>query len=252
MPSTGTQKTTKTTRTVKRQPIIANRRKRKSKIDIGTLIPALIAIILLVAIIILLGKDQQNSAENLTQDEMPQIERVQKPERKNFETPIELGEPETQKVQEAPEQISSNSEAQNTSSARIFFVKVSDEGKITLKSLQRTVPASSSPLLVAINTLLEGPRPNELSSNLLSLVPEESILLGARIQNGTAYLDFNEMFRFNALGIEGYRAQIEQIVFTATEFPTVNQVQFLIEGQRVDYLGGEGFYVGSPLSRSDF
>ena len=144
-----------------------------------------------------------------------------------------------------------SAEARQTT-ARLFFIRVSDEGKIGHKSVLRRLPASSSPLTTAVNALIEGPRAGELTNDMMSLIPEGSKLLGARVEGGTAFLDFNEEFRFNALGIEGYRAQVEQLVYTVTEFPTVDQVQFLVEGQRIDYLGGEGFWVGAPLSREDF
>jgi spore germination protein GerM len=57
---------------------------------------------------------------------------------------------------------------------------------------------------------------------------------------------------YNHYGIEGYAGQLKQIVFTATAFPNVQDVQILIEGEKHDYLGGEGVFIGSPLSRSSF
>lgn len=157
------------------------------------------------------------------------------------ETPVESGNAE-----------SVESGAMEESTARLFFVRVSDEGKISVKSVLRTVPASGSPLSVAMGALMDGPRPGELSNDVLSLIPEGSEMIGARIEGGIAFLDFNEQFRFNALGIEGYKSQVEQIVYTATEFATVEKVQILIEGQRIEYLGGEGFWVGGPLGRDNF
>ena len=142
--------------------------------------------------------------------------------------------------------------AEQTTTVRLFFIRVSDEGKIGHKSVLRRVPVSSSPLTTAVNALIAGPRAGELTNAMMSLIPEGSKLLGARVEGGTAFLDFNEEFRFNSLGIEGYRAQAEQLVYTVTEFPTVDKVQFLVEGQRIDYLGGEGFWVGAPLGREDF
>jgi len=136
--------------------------------------------------------------------------------------------------------------------ARLFFVRVNDEGKVSFKSVLRPIPANASPLLTSIQALIDGLHPGEISANLLSLIPEGTEIVGARIEAGVAYLDFNEPFRFNTLGIEGHRFQIEQVVYTATEFPNVQKVQILIEGQRVNYLGGEGFWIGSPLGREDF
>jgi spore germination protein GerM len=73
--------------------------------------------------------------------------------------------------------------------------------------------------------------------------------LGAAIQGNTAYINFSEDFLFNTYGIEGYAGQIRQVVWTATEFASVKDVQILVEGKRVDYLG-EGIWIGSPLDRN--
>ncbi|MFW5684760.1 MAG: GerMN domain-containing protein, partial [Spirochaetota bacterium] len=62
----------------------------------------------------------------------------------------------------------------------------------------------------------------------------------------------NQAFRFNPLGAEGTVAQLLQIIYSSTEFSTVERVQFLVEGEQVDYLGGDGIYVGRPLGRDAF
>jgi spore germination protein GerM len=87
---------------------------------------------------------------------------------------------------------------------------------------------------------------------LISLIPEQSKLLSVNIKNGTAFLNFSEGFRFNSFGLEGYNAQLKQIVYTATEFSNIDSVQIMIEGKIKEYMGTEGGYIGSPLSRSDF
>lgn len=140
----------------------------------------------------------------------------------------------------------------NNRDARIYFVKVNAEGQISLKSVTRSVDFSNSPLTQTINTLINGPDSNEINKGSLSLIPEGSRLLSARVEGGTAYLNFNEAFRFNPLGREGYLAQLKQIVYTSTEFPSIKNVQILIEGVIREYLGGEGFYIGEPLSRESF
>ena len=86
----------------------------------------------------------------------------------------------------------------------------------------------------------------------MTLIPSGTRLLGASVSNGIATLNFSEAFSFNSVGVQGYLAQLMQIVYTATSFSTVNSVQFIIEGQREDYLGSEGTWIGSPLSRSSF
>ena len=72
------------------------------------------------------------------------------------------------------------------------------------------------------------------------------------VKNGVATLNLSEDFRFNRYGIEGYIGQLSQVVFTATTFPTVTAVQFLLDGQRREYLGAEGVWIGTPLGRKDF
>jgi spore germination protein GerM len=84
------------------------------------------------------------------------------------------------------------------------------------------------------------------------LIPKGTILLSAAVKDGIAYLNFNESFKFNTMGVEGYMAQLKQIVFTSTEFSTVKKVQFLVEGELVEFLSGEGVYIGKPLDRSSF
>jgi spore germination protein GerM len=68
------------------------------------------------------------------------------------------------------------------------------------------------------------------------------------VRGSTAYISFSEEFQYNTFGVEGYAAQLRQIVWTVTEFTNVSDVQILIEGRRVDYLG-EGIWIGSPLDR---
>jgi immunoglobulin-like protein involved in spore germination/sporulation and spore germination protein len=46
--------------------------------------------------------------------------------------------------------------------------------------------------------------------------------------------------------------RVAQVVYTGTQFDGVDSVQILIDGERVDALGGEGIAIGEPLTRRDF
>lgn len=136
---------------------------------------------------------------------------------------------------------------------QLCFVNIDGDGSVVRQVIKRKVPKSDSPLTTAINLLLKGPDTTiSTERNLMSLIPAGTKLLSAKVQGGVAYLNFNEAFEINTYGVEGYIHQLEQIVFTATAFSTVNSVQFLIEGEKRDYLGSEGQWIGSPLSRSSF
>jgi spore germination protein GerM len=125
---------------------------------------------------------------------------------------------------------------------------VDKEGTILRSKAIRKIPASDSPMLDALNALLRGPTAEEQRRGLVSLIPQGSRILSAVVRGNTAYISFSEEFQYNTYGVEGYAAQLKQIVWTATEFSNVKDVQILIEGRRVDYLG-EGIWIGSPISR---
>ena len=135
----------------------------------------------------------------------------------------------------------------------LCFIEIDGDGSINRKLVKRSVPKNDSPLTTAIKAVLAGPDTTKSDERTcISLIPEGTRLLGARVSGGVAYLDFNDAFEFNTNGVEGYNSQLMQLVYTATSFSTVNSVQFLIEGQKKDYLGSEGQWIGSPLSRTSF
>ena len=103
-------------------------------------------------------------------------------------------------------------------------------------------------MLDSLNSLLAGPSAEEKRKGLISLIPANTKILSAIVRGTTAYISFSEEFQYNTYGVEGYAAQLRQVVWTATEFSTVNDVQILIEGRRIDFLG-EGIWIGSPISR---
>lgn len=238
----------------KPKPTIPGRTPKKFGLDRTNILLTLIIVILLVLIILLLNQEiASRYFPKLANKESQTTIKIERPSSPNTQDKVPA--PTISRPKPIPQpQIKppSSSNSQASSLARLFFVRVNDEGTISFKSVLRPIPADSPPLLTSIQALIDGPRPGEISAHLLSLIPEGTEIMGARIEAGIAYLDFNEQFRFNTLGIEGYRSQIEQIVYTATEFSNVQKVQFLIEGQQVDYLGGEGFWVGGPLGREDF
>jgi spore germination protein GerM len=101
-----------------------------------------------------------------------------------------------------------------------------------------------------IKVLLAGTTAAETARGITTLIPSGTVLINAAMRGSTAVLNFNENFMFNHYGVEGYLAQLRQIIWTATEFPSVKNVQFLIEGQRIDFLG-DNIRLDQPLSRED-
>lgn len=162
---------------------------------------------------------------------------------------------------EKSESVSKNPSSQKTSPAQnvsqaatrtatLYFVSIGADGSVNRLAVKRQLAKSDSPLTDAIKALLAGPIPGE--KNAMSLIPSGSNLIGASVKDGVATLNFNENFEFNSYGVEGSIGQLMQIVYTATEFSTVKSVQFLIEGEKKEYLGSEGQWIGTPLARSSF
>ncbi|MCL2175180.1 MAG: GerMN domain-containing protein [Treponema sp.] len=133
----------------------------------------------------------------------------------------------------------------------VYFTQVDNSGQILHTRVTRRIPASQSPMQDALNLLLAGPSAEELNRGIINLIPKNTRVLSATIRGSTAYISFSEDFLFNTFGVEGYVAQLRQIVWTVTEFSNVNDVQILIDGRRLDYLG-EGIWIGSPISRQSF
>ena len=142
--------------------------------------------------------------------------------------------------------------ARDAKQRRLFFAAVSDAGGIAVTAVTRAVEDTAAPLTATLKTLLAGPDARELNQGLITLIPPAVTLNRVYVSERVAYIDVSETFRFNSLGREGLDAQLQQIVFSATEFPGVETVQILIDGHRVDFLGPEGTYIGRPIGRATF
>jgi spore germination protein GerM len=130
----------------------------------------------------------------------------------------------------------------------LYFTQISGDGTIMRVKVSRRLPVSDSPMLDVLQVLLQGPTAEEQRRGIRSLIPPGSRVLSAAVRGNTAYISFNEEFQYTEYGVEGYVAQLRQIIWTVTEFSTVGDVQFLIEGRQIDYRG-EGVWIGGPLSR---
>ena len=133
--------------------------------------------------------------------------------------------------------------------SKLYFVRISETGKPELVASERRITYQSAPLTETLKELLKGPIPAEKQRGISSLIPSGTEIKSVSIRDGIAFINLNESFQFNPYGAEGYRTQVLQIVYTATEFPGIQGVQFLLEGRKVDYLSPEGVYIGKPLSR---
>lgn len=139
-----------------------------------------------------------------------------------------------------------------TMNIKLYFMTINSNGTVSHKEVTRTMKKSDGPLVDSINALISGPTVEEENLGCRSLISNGTKLISASVKNGIATLNFSSEFEFNQYGIEGTQGQLQQIVFTATAFPTVESVQFLVDGEKKSYLGSEGVWIGTPLSRNSF
>lgn len=76
-------------------------------------------------------------------------------------------------------------------------------------------------------------------------------LLGLDISGGVATVDLNSEFQSGG-GSLSMRMRVAQVVYTLTQFDSVDGVLFMLDGQPVDTIGGEGVMVDTPQTRKDY
>jgi spore germination protein GerM len=191
------------------------------------------------------GKTVTAPTTERTPVETPPVSPPTTPERPTEQTPPATTTPDSQ-----PSVTPVIDKPVETRDRSIYFMQeTSSSSDLQLTKVTRKLAVSDSPLLDSLNALLAGPTTDEKNRSLINFIPSGTrIVTAPMIRGNTAYINFNEEFQYNTFGREGFNAQIRQIVWTATEFSNVHDVQILIEGNRVDFLG-EGIMIGSPLRR---
>ncbi len=121
----------------------------------------------------------------------------------------------------------------------------------TLGVAHRRVPLSGAPATEAMNALLGGPNRREKAAGLGTTIPKGATLNGITIEERVARVDLSEEFAGGG-GTLSMQARIAQVVYTLTQFSTVKSVEFLLDGEPVEALGGEGVVIDEPQRRSDW
>jgi len=136
--------------------------------------------------------------------------------------------------------------ANETVTYQVWFVN--DEG---LFVTYRTEPATPRVGTAAVESLLEGPDGFEDGYGLSTAIPEGTQLLGLTIADGIATVDLTSEFESGG-GSASMQARLAQVVYTLTQFPSVDGVLFSLDGEPIDVLGGEGVIIDHPLARGDY
>lgn len=94
-----------------------------------------------------------------------------------------------------------------------------------------------------------------LPDGFTNSVPAGVEVLGVRRADGAdnaLIIDMNETFVEGAGGLLADFTMLNQLIYTATQMPGIDQVQFIVNNQQVTQFGSEGLDLSSSVGREDF
>jgi germination protein M len=140
------------------------------------------------------------------------------------------------------------SEPGGATSVRIYLFM--DE---KLVPVRRSIDATKAVGRAALNALFDGPTDEEAAASppLTTNIPDGTILLGLDIADGLATVDLSREFESGG-GSASMSGRLAQVVYTLTQFPTVNRVAFELDGEPVTVFSGEGIVLDGPSTREDY
>ena len=139
----------------------------------------------------------------------------------------------------------------------------------TLVPVLRTVPRSTATATAAMKALLAGPSAKERAPKwpIKTLIPAGSKLLGIEISGGLATVDLSAEFASLSPddvwdgGSYSLHGRVAQVVYTLTQFTTVDRVNFKLDGKPVKVLFGmpdpesgasEAIALDKPVTRATY
>ena len=135
----------------------------------------------------------------------------------------------------------------DTIDASVYFI---DDGQIRVGWERDVVtPAVAEGVLTS---LLDGVTADDTGLGLHSEVPDGTTLNSVTIEDdGTGVVDLSA--EFAAGGDEASAAgRLAQVVYAMTQFPTVERVEILVDGEPLTSVGDAGLAVDGALTRVDF
>jgi germination protein M len=142
--------------------------------------------------------------------------------------------------------------AGDTIVVRAYFILAGTRRAEGLVPVLREVPRTKAVATAAMNELLTGPTDAERAASpaLSTTVPRGTRLLGITIERGIATVDLSGEYESGG-GSASTLARLGQVVYTLTQFPTVDKVSFRVDGRPVTVFGSEGIVLDGPVGRMD-
>ncbi len=140
-----------------------------------------------------------------------------------------------------------------TTVVRVYFFLDSLTGNEGLVPVLREVPETKAVATAAMRALLDGPNSAETAAQpgMSTTIPSGTHLLGVSIKNGIATVNLSGEFASGG-GSASMLGRLAEVVYTLTQFSTVDKVTFELDGAPVTLFSGEGIVLDHPVRRADF
>ena len=130
----------------------------------------------------------------------------------------------------------------------VYWLKPRDTGlDLVPQPVEIAATQPNQVLERAFQALLAGPTEGTDSTT----IPPETKLLGLKIDNGEVHVNLSEDFTKGG-GSTSMVGRIGQVIYTATTLDPNAKVYIEVEGEPLEFLGGEGVEVLQPLTRESF
>ena len=142
---------------------------------------------------------------------------------------------------------SSSSSSQSGSKAQLVNIKVyyPDENATGLVAVEKSIKDTDNRYQAAVEALMAGTE----KKGLANVFPKKAKLLQVTVSGKVAKVDFSRELQKNLVGgSTGEEMLVGSVVNTLTEFPEIQKVQILVDGQEVETLSGH-MDLSQPLPR---
>ena len=139
--------------------------------------------------------------------------------------------------------------APSTITVRLYWVEAGENAL----GIERTLPYTQAVATAAINALLAGPTAEEQATwpAISTAIPAGTTLNGITVAGGVAKVDLSSEFESGG-GTFSVTARLAQVVYTLDQFPTVDAVEFYLDGVKVEMFSGEGLILDGPQTLDDY
>ncbi|MCX8007639.1 MAG: GerMN domain-containing protein [Coriobacteriia bacterium] len=129
---------------------------------------------------------------------------------------------------------------------RVYFPRGDKLGVVA-----REVPYTKAVATAALTEMLKGPSSVDAAYGFHSEVPAGTRLRSVSIRDRVATVDLTGQFDDGGGSLSMFM-RLAQLVFTATQFETVDAVALKLDGRPVEVFSGEGIVLDHPMRRADF